>query len=160
MEPVSLSKEGRDQKAIHDFLFDTFAADRETKYVGSGRDRGLKELVIMKSSQDIRDGSEVLLPEGAERIAGLFRHFAFHGEGLDRVKEVHIDPFSPNKAPPRSQQIKNFYRVQMPSIPLLDAPPERMKIRFWMKDPDATCRIDDLVFIAQKQIHPDFDTIP
>ena len=35
-----------------------------------------------------------------------------------------------------------------------------MKIRFLMRDSEATCRIDDLVFIAQKQIPPEFDTIP
>ncbi|HRX77499.1 MAG TPA: beta-agarase, partial [Pirellulaceae bacterium] len=37
---------------------------------------------------------------------------------------------------------------------------ERMKIRFLMTDKDATCRIDDLVFIAQSPISPEFDTIP
>ena len=156
----TLSQEGRDQKAIHDFLFDTFLQQRETKYVGSGGDRGLKEVTVLTESREIGHGSEVSLPEGAERIAGLFRHFAFHGANLDRVKEVHVFPFSPDKAPPRSQQIKEFYRVQMPSIPLSDEPPGRMTIRFLMKDERATCRIDDLVFIAQKQIHPEFDTIP
>ena len=39
-------------------------------------------------------------------------------KALDRIKEVHIDPFSPDKAPPRSVQVKDFYRVQMPSIPI------------------------------------------
>ena len=145
-----LSKEGREQKAIHDYLFDTFVEGRETKYVGTGRDRGLKEVTILAETKEIRHGDEVLLPEGAERIAGLFRHFAFHGDHLDRIREVRVFPFSPDKAPPRSQQVKDFYRVQMPSIPLSDESTERMKIRFLMKDKEATCRIDDLVFIAQK----------
>ena len=35
-----------------------------------------------------------------------------------------------------------------------------MKIRFLMKEKDAVCRIDDLVFIAQKAIPPEFDSIP
>ena len=156
----TLSKEGQDQKQIHDYLFETFVAGRETKFVGNGRDRGLKEVTILTETQEIRHNSEVLLPEGAERVAGMFRHFAFHGADLDRVKEVHVFPFSPEKAPPRSQQVKDFYRVQMPSIPLSDEPPARMKIRFLMKDETATCRIDDLVFIAQRQIFPEFDTIP
>lgn len=156
----TLSKEGQDQKAIHDYLFQTFAQGRETKYVGSGRDRGLKEVTVLKETKGIRHGDEVLLPEGAERVAGLFRHFAFQGADLDRVKEVYVFPFSPDKSPPRSQQVKDFYRVQMPSIPLSNQPPERMRIRFLMKEEGATCRIDDLVFIAQKQIPPEFDTIP
>nr|WP_161501511.1 beta-galactosidase [Rhodopirellula sp. SM50] len=155
-----MSKEGRDQKAIHDYLFDSFLQGRATKFVGGGRDRGLKEVTILKETIELGHGDDVLLPEGAERVAGLFRHFAFHGANLDRVKEVYVFPFSPDKSPPRSQQVKDFYRVQMPSIPLSDQPPERMKVRFLMKDEDATCRIDDLVFIAQKQIPPEFDTIP
>ncbi|MCM2374122.1 beta-agarase [Aporhodopirellula aestuarii] len=156
----TLSKEGQDQKAIHDYLFDSFVAGRETKFVGSGRDHGLKEVTVMAETREIRHGDEVLLPKGTERVAGLFRHFAFHGNHLDRIKEVHVFPFSPDKSPPRSQQVTDFYRVQMPSIPLSDVPPDRMKIRFLMKDEEATCRIDDLVFIAQKQIPPEFDTIP
>jgi hypothetical protein len=32
-----LSKEGREQKAIHDYLFDTFVEGRETKYVERGK---------------------------------------------------------------------------------------------------------------------------
>jgi len=155
-----LSKEGREQKAIHDYLFNTFVEGRETKYVGTGRERGLKEVTILAETKEIRDGDEVLLPEGAERVAGLFRHFAFHGDHLDRIREVHVFPFSPDKAPPRSQQVKDFYRVQMPSIPLSDQSTGRMKIRFLMKDKEATCRIDDLVFIAQMQIPPEFDSIP
>ncbi len=153
-------KEGRDRKAIHDYLFDTFLKGRETKYVGSGRERGLKQVTILAKTQEIRHGDEVLLPEGAQRIAGMFRHFAFHGAHLDRVKEVYVFPFSPDKSPPRSQQVEDFYRVQMPSIPLSDQSPQRMRIRFLMKDATATCRIDDLVFIAQKQIPPEFDSIP
>ncbi|MEM6691784.1 MAG: beta-agarase [Planctomycetota bacterium] len=157
---LELSQEGKNQKAIHDYLFDDFVQGRPTKYVGTGRSRGLKEVQILNESRVIKHGDDVVLPVGAERVAGLFRHFAFHGRGLDRVKEVHVFPFSPDKAPPRSQQVEGFYRVQMPSIPLSDEPPARMKIRFLMKDVDATCGIDDLVFIAQKQIPPEFDTIP
>ena len=156
----TLSKEGQDQKATHDYLFDTFLQGRETKFVGSGRDHGLKEVAITMETKEIRDGDELLLPEGAERVAGLFRHFAFHGDHLDRIKEVYVFPFSPDKAPPRSQQVKDFYRVQMPSIPLSNEPPGRMKIRFVMKDKETSCRIDGLVFIAQRQIPPEFDTIP
>ncbi|MEM9480595.1 MAG: beta-agarase [Verrucomicrobiota bacterium] len=156
---LELSEEGKKEKAKHDYLFETFAKDRETKYTGEGRDRGLKEMVVLKETREIRHNDELLLPEGAERIAGFFRHFAFHGENLDKIKEVRVYPFSPENSPPRSAQVKDFYRVQMPSIPLTDQPFDRMKIRFLMKD-DAVCRIDDLVFIAQKAIPPTFDTIP
>ena len=156
----TLTNEGREQKSIHDYLFDTFAAGRKTRFVGSGHDRGLKELTILEETREIRHGDELLLPQGAERVAGMFRHFAFHGVDLDRIKEVHVFPFSPDQAPPRSAQGYDFYRVQMPSLPTTDQPYDRMKIRFLMKDEDAGCRIDDLVFIAQKQIYPEFDTIP
>ncbi len=156
----TLSREGQDQKTIHDYLFDTFIEGRETVYTGTGGERGLKEVTVFEETKEIGHGDELLLPAGAERIAVLFRHFAFHGNDLDRINEVRVIPFSPDKAPPRSAQVKEFYRVQMPSLPLDDEPFDRMKIRFLMKDKDAVCRIDDLVFIAQKAIPPQFDTIP
>lgn len=156
----ALSEEGQEQQAIHDYLFDTFIDGRETKYVGAGRDYGLKEVTVLVESREISHGDELDLPAGTERVAGLFRHFAFHGQDLHLVKEVRVFPFSPDKSPPRSQQVEDFYRVQMPSIPLSDQSPERMRIRFLMKDPESKCTIDDLVFIAQKQIPPEFDTIP
>jgi len=155
-----LSAEGKNQKAIHDFLFDTFIEGRQTRYVGNGPNRGLKELTVLKETKEIRHGDELVLPQGTERIAVKFRHIGFHGDNLDHVKEVHVSPFSPDKAPPRSVQVKDFYRVQMPSIPLTDKPFEQMKIKFLMKDKDAVCRIDDLAFIAQKQIPAEFDSIP
>jgi hypothetical protein len=155
-----LSFEGQAQKKVHDYLFQVFAKGRETVYVGNGADRGLKEVTVLEQSQTIRNNDELLLPLGAEKIAGLFRHFAFHGKNLQRIKEVRVSPFSPNEAPPRSKQIETFYRVQMPSIPLSDKPFGQMKIRFIMRDPKAVCEIDALVFIAQKQIAPEFDAIP
>lgn len=158
-KPPVLSSEGQRAKATHDYLFDTFAEGRKTVYRGNGRDRGLKEVTVLTESREIRDGDELLLPVGAERIAVLFRHFGFHGDNLDRIKEVHVYPFSPDKAPPRSVQVKDFYRVQMPSLPVSDKPFDRMKIRFLMKG-EGSCRIDDLVFYAQRQIPPAFDDIP
>ncbi len=154
-----LSQEGLDQKAKHEYLFEEFLKGRETKYQGKGDARALKVLTILKETREIRDGDELLLPKGTQRIASLFRHFGFKGANLDRVKEVRVFPFSPEVAPPRSIQVKDFYRVQMPSIPLTNGPVERMKIRFLMKDKDGVCRIDDLTFIAQKAIPPEFDSI-
>lgn len=155
----SISVEGQKQKALHDFLFETFAAGREPVFVGKGKDRGLKELTIIKKSREIRDGDVVVLPEGSERVAVLFRHFGFHGKNLDQIKEVRVIPFSPDKAPPRSVQVKNFYRVQMPSLPETDEPFGTMKLRILMKE-GAVCQIDDIVFYAQNAIPPEFDDIP
>ena len=155
-----LSPEGERAQATHNYLFDTFIQGRKTVYQGNGANRALKQVVLFKESKEISEGFELTLPKGAERIAGLFRHFGFKGENLDRIREVHVFPFSPKKAPPRSKQVKDFYRVQMPSIPLNDKPWDQMKIVFFMKKKGETCRIDDLAFIAQKAIPPKFDTIP
>jgi len=160
IEAQDLSSEGQKKEATHNYLFDTFSKDRKTQFVGEGRDRGMKQITILNEIREIRHGDELALPPGAEKIAGLFRHFAFHGDDLDRIKEVFVHPFSPDKSPPRSKKVKNFYRVQMPSLPVTDKPYEAMKIRFLMKNPDDVCRIKDLVFIAQKPINPTFDTIP
>lgn len=158
-KPPTLSPEGMKAKVIHDYLFDTFIEGRKTVYQGNGQDRGLKELTVLKQTTEIRDGDEILLPIGTERVAVLFRHFGFHGADLDKIKEVRVHPFSPDKAPPRSAQMKEFYRVQMPTLPATDKPFEQMKLRFLMKD-GGVCRIDDVVFFAQKAIPSTFDDIP
>ncbi len=155
-----ISKEGQRKLAKHNFLFDEFLEGRATKYQGKGDAKALKELTIFEETHQINDGYTLNLPRGCERIAGLFRHFGFKGEDLDRIKEVHVAPFSPQQAPPRSVKVKDFYRVQMPSIPLSDKPFEPMTIIFYMKNRQATCRIDNLTFIAQKAIPPAFDDIP
>jgi len=156
---LELSEEGVQKKALHDFLFEEFAESREAKFIGEGRARGLKELTILRETHEIHHGDEIALPAGAERVATFFRHFGFHGENLDRIKEVHVVPFSPDKSPPRSMQVTDFYRVQMPTIPESEENPAVMKIRFFMKDESATCRIDDLVLYAQNAISPEFDSI-
>ncbi|MEM9413276.1 MAG: hypothetical protein AAGA30_19360, partial [Planctomycetota bacterium] len=155
-----LSEEGLRQKATHDFLFDEFIEDRETKYQGKNQNRALKEVTIFKATRELQHGDEILLPKGTERIAGLFRHFGFRGTNLDRIQKVHVYPFSPDKAPPRSVQVKDFYRVQMPSIPLNDQPWGQMKMKFFMKNKSDTCTIENLSFIAQKAIPPTFNDIP
>ncbi|MEM7601768.1 MAG: beta-agarase, partial [Verrucomicrobiota bacterium] len=157
---LPLSEEGRERKELHDSLFDSFADGRKTVYRGEGSHRGLKELTVFTETHKIRHGTEIALPTGAERIATFFRHFGFHGENLDRIAEVRVFPFSPDKAPPRSMQVTDFYRVQMPTIPPSDQEPAPMKIRFLMKDAKASSRIDDLVFYAQNAIPPEFDRIP
>ncbi|MEM1443515.1 MAG: beta-agarase, partial [Verrucomicrobiota bacterium] len=159
-EALLLSEEGKSKKALHDFLFETFSKDRETRFTGDGQSRGLKVLTILTETREIGHGAELELPAGTEKIAVFFRHFGFHGENLDHIKEVHVVPFSPDKAPPRSAQVTDFYRVQMPTIPETGSDPGLMKIRFLMKDESATCRIDDLVFYAQNAISPEFDRIP
>lgn len=155
-----LSVEGQQRKSVHDYLFDHFVENRNTVYQGQGSERALKSLTILETTRQIGDGDEILLPKGSERIAVLFRHFGFHGADLDKIKEVRVIPFAPNEAPPRSVQVKEFYRVQMPSLPVTDQPYTQMKIRFLMKNQDDICRIDDLVFYAQKAIPPEFDDIP
>lgn len=160
MPAQELSEEGRDQKAIHDYLFETFLSGRKAVFSGTGREGGLKEVTVLRETREIHHGDELALPAGAERVAVLFRHFGVHGTDLDRIAEVRVLPFSPDTAPPRSAQVKDFYRVQMPSLPLTDEPLGAMKIRFLLKERDAGCRIDDVVFFAQAPIPEAFDTIP
>lgn len=160
IESLPLSGEGEAQMALHSFLFETYIVDRQARFIGDGEARGLKEVVVFTETHEIEHGSEIELPAGSERIATFFRHFGFHGDDLDQIAEVRVTPFSPDKAPPRSMQVKDFYRVQMPTIPDESEDPAPMKIRFLMKEDSATCRIDDLVFYAQNPISPNFDRIP
>lgn len=160
LDGLELSAEGKQQLEKHRYLFDSFLKGRETKFVGSGKYKALKEVQVMKLTRELRHGDTLLLPPGSEKVAVFFRHLAFHGTDLDRIAEVRVLPFSPDLAPPRSAQVKDFFRVQMPTIPESEKPFEPMKIRFLMKKKDSVCRMDDLVFIAQKAISPEFDRIP
>ena len=156
----TLSKEGHQRKVAHDYLFQNFVKERDTTYRETGQGQGLKELTVFEGSQDIHNGDELLLPLGAEDIAVFFRHLAFRGAHLDRIEKIFVLPFSPDKAPPRSQQVQEFYRVQMPSVPLSEKPSEQMKIQFILKDPDTSCTVNTVIFIAQSPIATTFDTIP
>jgi agarase len=132
-----LSKEGREQKAIHDYLFDTFVEGRETEYVAAGRHRGLKEVTILLEMKEIRHGDEVLLPPGAPSGSPVSSATLPYTATNSTASEKYTSfPFSPDKAPPGSQQVKDFDGVQTPSIPPSDQSPERTKIRFLMKDKD------------------------
>ena len=155
-----MSTEGEQRKAAHDYLFQDFSKERNVVYRETARGQGLKELTVLENSRIIHNGDELLLPSGAEDIAVFFRHMAFRGTDLDAIEKIIVLPFSPDKAPPRSQQVKDFYRVQMPSIPTADRSHERMKIRFYLKDPTSECTVETVIFIAQSPILTSFDTIP
>ena len=155
-----MSDEGKQRKATHDYLFDDFIKERDASYRETGQGQGLKELTVLEKSQVIHDGQELLLPQGAEIIAVFFRHLAFRGSNLDRIEKIFVLPFSPDKEPPRSQQVQDFYRVQMPSVPLSKKPFNRMKVQFFLKDPNTSCTVDTVIFIAQSPIARTFDTIP
>jgi len=156
----TLSEEGQQRKAAHSYLFQDFVKEREATYRETGQGQGLKELTFFEPSRIIHNGDELLLPQGAERIAVFFRHLAFRGSNLDQIEKVYVLPFSPDKAPPRSQQVEDFYRVQMPSVPLSEQPSDRMKIQFFLKDPETSCTVNTVIFIAQSPIATTFDTIP
>ena len=156
----TLSREGQQRKAAHSYLFQDFVKDREATYRETGQGQRLKELTVLKSPQVIHNGDELLLPQGAEKIAVFFRHLAFRGSNLDQIEKIFVLPFSPDKAPPRSQQVQDFYRVQMPSAPLSEKLFDRMKVQFFLKDPDTSCTVNTVIFIAQSPIATTFDTIP
>ena len=156
----TLSKEGQQRKTAHDYLFHNFVKERDVTYRETGQEQGLKELTVFEGPQDIHNGDELLLPLGTEDIAVFFRHLAFRGANLDRIEEIFVLPFSPDKAPPRSQQVQDFYRVQMPSVPLSEKPSDQMKIQFVLKDPDASCTIDILSFLLPKARSQQHSTQP
>ena len=155
-----MSDEGKQRRATHDYLFDDFIKERDASYRETGQGQGLKELTVLEKSQVIHDGQELLLPQGAEMIAVFFRHLAFRGSNLDRIEKILVLPFSPDKEPPRSQQVQDFYRDQMPSVPLSKKPFNQMKVQFFLKDPNTSCTVDTVIFIAQSPIARTFDTIP
>lgn len=72
-----LTEEGQLRKSAHDFLFSEFATNRKCDYT---KDKSiLKEIVV--STQRVEANGELVieLPEGAQRIASMFRHLVLCG---------------------------------------------------------------------------------
>lgn len=73
-----LTEEGQLRKSAHDFLFSEFATNRKCDYT---KDKSiLKEIVV--STQRVEANGELVieLPEGAQRIASMFRHLVLRGK--------------------------------------------------------------------------------
>jgi len=67
-----LSAEGKLRKSAHEFLFNTFAADRRCDY---SDDKAILKEVVVSTKRVQANGELVIeLPEGAQRIASMFRH--------------------------------------------------------------------------------------
>lgn len=151
----TLSEEGQIRKAAHDYLFEQFAPPRECKYTAGGKI--LSEIVVLKQRIEA-DGELVIeLPQGAQRVAGMFRHLALQGEHLDRVGDLKLLPYKPDSVLHHSVHRPDFYRVQVGSLPLPipTAPP--IVLRAATTGPVV---VTEVVFSSQNKLPVKFDDLP
>lgn len=150
-----LSAEGQLRKSAHEFLFNTFAADRKCDY--SGDKKILKEIVVSTKRSET-DGELVIeLPEGAQRIASMFRHLVLRGENLDRVGSLSLEPYQPNTTMHHSIQKPDIYRVQMGSMPIPKPGAPKIILRAKTTGP---ITVTEVAFSSQGKLRTQFDDIP
>ena len=89
---IKLSPEGLERKAAHEFLFDEFAKSHQSVYKGKGNKRNLDEIILLKERIEVDGDLKIELPEGAQRVASMFRYFLIRGENLDRICLLYTSP--------------------------------------------------------------------
>jgi agarase len=150
-----LSTEGQLRKSAHEFLLSDFAKDRKCDY--SDDKKILKEIVVSTERIEAIGDLVIELPEGAQRIASMFRHLILRGENLDRVGNLSLEPYQPNSTMHHSMQKPNIYRVQMGSLPLPNVGDPKIVLTAKTTGP---VTITEVAFSSQGKLRTEFDDIP
>ena len=151
----TLSEEGRIRKAAHDFLFEEFAQSRECKFVKN--DTILSEIVVLKKRIEADGELAIELPEGAQRVAGMFRHLAIKGENLDRIGDLKLLPYKPDSTLHHSKHTPDYYRVQVGALPLPKSNAPRIVLKAKTNGPVV---VTEVIFSSQNKLSVRFDDLP
>lgn len=154
-----LTREGKVRQRAHQFLFGEFIKGRKTVFRGAAESRALDEVVVNDEPIELRDGQILTLPEGAQRVAGMFRHFGFRGRGFERLKNIQVLPFAAGSHPHESKHEPNFFRVQMVALPLPTETVPQLKILFEIEG-EHSIWVDQVFFSSQGKLSTKFDEIP
>lgn len=154
---IKLSPEGLDRKAAHEFLFETFAKTHQAIYKGRGSKRNLDEIILLNEPIEIDGPFEIELPEGAQRVASMFRYFLVRGENLDRIAGLKLLPYAPNGEMHISTRQSGIYRVQMPSLPVPTADMKPMVVEGTSNGPAV---ITEVAFNSQGRLKTTFIDLP
>jgi agarase len=150
-----LTPEGQQRKAAHDFLFKEFALQRKCDY--SNDKTILKEIVVSSERIEAEGELVVELPEGAQRIASMFRHLVLRGQNLDRAGSLSMHPYQANSHMHHSIQKPEIYRVQMGSLPLPTVGAAKIVLKAELSGPVV---VTEVAFSSQNKLRTTFDDIP
>jgi agarase len=154
---IKLSPEGLERKAAHEFLFEDFVKSHQAVYKGKGDNRNLDEVILHKERIEVDGDLKIELPEGAQRIASMFRYFLIRGENLDRIGSLKLLPYSPDGTMHVSTRETGIYRVQMPSLPMPSAGMQPMIV---VGKSTGKAVITEVAFISQGRLKTTFDDLP
>ena len=154
-----LSKEGLIRQSAHRYLMGAYLKGRKATFHGEGAGRILDEVLVESNEINVKHGDEITLPKGTQLVAGMFRYLAFRGRNLDKIEGIQVLPFAEDSHPHKSKQEADFYRVQMPSMPLPVANLPDMIIRFELP-PDETITISQTILNSHGRLSTTFDDIP
>ncbi len=154
---VKLSPEGIERKAAHEFLFEEFAKTHQAIYKGKGKKRNLDEVILVKKRIEVDGDFKIQLPEGAQRVASMFRYFLVRGENLDRIGGLKMLPYSPDGEMHVSTRQAGIYRVQMPSLPVPSADMKPIEIE---GQSNGKAVITEVAFNSQGRLKTTFIDLP
>ena len=155
VQAQKLSPEGQLRKSAHEFLFSEFANDRKCDY--SDDKKILKEIVVSTERIEAIGDLVIELPEGAQRIASMFRHLVLRGENLDRVGNLSLEPYQTGATMHHSMQKPDIYRVQMGSMPTPKLGDPKIVLSAKTTGP---VTITEVAFSSQGKLRTQFDDIP
>ncbi|MEM1062355.1 MAG: beta-agarase [Planctomycetota bacterium] len=142
-----LTEEGEARRDAHRLLFGDFIAGRQATFRGDGDLEKLHEVVVSAGAREFRDGDVLELPEGSQRVASMFRHFAMEGANLSKIKDIRFLPFAADSSPHESKQVEDFFRVQFTTMPLPVAGLPTLRVKFDIEDGE-TIRVDRVLFTS------------
>lgn len=151
----TLSEEGRLRKSAHDFLIQEFVTDRPAKFVNNGTI--LSEVTVLQQRIEADGQLRIELPDGAQRVASMFRHLSLRGEHLDRVGDLRLLPYKPDSTLHHSRHTPELYRVQMGALPLPRANAAPIILQATTTGPVV---VTDVVFSSQGKLPVTFDDLP
>ncbi len=154
-----LSPEGEARKAAHAYLFDEFSIGKQPKIKGEGVVRVLDEIVISTERGEVSGDVLLELPEGAQRVASMFRYLILRGEDLDNLQGLVMWPYAPDSNMAVSTQQPDIYRVKVPAMPIPSDAMPPIQIRSTCK-PGTTAIITEIALNSQGKLSTVFDDIP
>lgn len=163
VEAQELSPEGVVRADAHRFLVEEFISNREVKIsgkqTGTADHRILQELVVVQPKREFDTHALIELPDGAQRVAGMFRHLTLRGSGLLRIDSIKLLPFAATSHLHQSKSEDAFYRVQMASMPIPRADLGKISLELHCSG-DGTTTVDTVEFHSQGKLSMKFDDIP
>ena len=116
------------RKEAHKYLFEDFI--KEKRCVFSEDKRALREVVIFDEEKTISGDLSIDLPEGTEKVMGVFSHIILRGENLDKEIILTHQPYGALTNLKQDFRSPNEVKFLIHSFPPLNGDKKAVTLRF------------------------------